>query len=183
VELKNNTWQKRIFYLYLISFVFVENFVCSWRRWTLFTLIHQNSSWWSGLWHCSLVGWYKRLQVIFHLHLRSPFKSARLRRIIPKDCSMQLNSSVNVKYCIIITLILSSIFGIQIDAPIGSTMRFHMFLFICHNFLVETTTEQITTPILFHYILMYSYYIMLYYIDRLCGLVVRVPGYRYRGPG
>jgi hypothetical protein len=24
---------------------------------------------------------------------------------------------------------------------------------------------------------------MLFYTDRLCGLVVRVPGYRYRGPG
>jgi len=31
--------------------------------------------------------------------------------------------------------------------------------------------------------IIYHIYIILYYIDRLCGLVVRVSGYRYRGPG
>jgi len=32
--------------------------------------------------------------------------------------------------------------------------------------------------------LMHNYFTKVYiYIDRLCGLVVRVSGYRYRGPG
>jgi len=30
--------------------------------------------------------------------------------------------------------------------------------------------------------LLYFYFVLLY-LDRLCGLVVRVSGYRYRGPG
>jgi hypothetical protein len=46
------------------------------------------------------------------------------------------------------------------------------------HFFKETDEWEEATEEFFSYLM-----ILFYYTDRLCGLVVRVPGYRSRGPG
>jgi len=104
-------------------------------------------------------------------------REIRARSLLTRNCKIDLNISSEISEGTLIEKISNEILLMR-------TIQFYMIPVSCNEYSDKIPNQLIHVNFTEAIPLCINNFInVLYTVDRLCGLVVRVSGYRYRGPG